>query len=310
MYKNIVVDTNDLYHRSFWVKSKEPSKDILNETLKLTVQQILNIKAKYLSEKGRMWILSDNPVSKKRIRKQLDPNYKATRLKESDHFYRGIDFTLLLFSKYSEQFNTCRIKNLEADDLVKPLLATFDRYDQTLLVSADMDWARCMAENVDWLSRKKLYTQETFKSEYKFTPNEQTVTLYKVLRRDDSDNIPGIPGINEQTALNIVYNFYDVYDLLDTIQQGKEKVNLLSEYTKKHILDSKDRILLNQQLVYFNDVTLAEVKQAMIPGEYNPKALAVLYQSFGFPKSFDSRIEYTPIPFDSVFSFDEIKRKG
>lgn len=307
-YHNIMIDTNELYSRSFGIKKKEfeSTKDLINETIKLTVQQILNIKEKYLLDNGTMWILADNPTSKKIIRKQLDPSYKSNRIKESDHFYRGIDFTLLLFSKYSNQFNISRIKTYEADDLIKPLLESFSKYETTLMCSADLDWSRSMSPNVHWLSRKKLYTQESFKEEYKFLPNEHTVTLYKSLLGDDSDNIPAITGINEQTALNIVHSFYDVFDL---IQACRLKTPLLSDFVKQTILDNKDRLILNHQLIYFNEISQEEIKNSIIHGVYNPKALTILYKTLGFDRGFDSRIKYEETNFNSVFSFDKVKRK-
>jgi len=310
-YNNILIDTNEYYHRSFNIMKKEftSSKELINETIKLTVQQILNIKEKYLEDVGIMWILADNPTSKKVIRKQLDPNYKANRLKESDHFYRGIDFTLLLLSKYSNQFNISRIKTYEADDLTKPLLESFSKYDTNLMCSADLDWSRSMSSNTHWLSRKKLYTQELFEEEYKFVPNEQTVTLYKSLLGDDSDSIPTIKGINEQTALNIVHNFYDVFDLLNSVKLRTDKSNLLSPFIKQVIIENRDRLILNHQLVYFNDITQEEIKQSIIKGQFDQKALAILYSTLGFHRGFDSRIKYEETNFNSVFSFDKVQRK-
>lgn len=310
-YNNIIIDTNDYYHRAFNIKKKEfeSSKDLINATIVLTVQQIVNIKNQYLEENGTMWILADNPTSKKVIRKQLDPGYKANRIKESDHFYRGIDFTLLLFSKYSNQFNISRIKTYEADDLTKPLIESFSRCETTLLCSADLDWSRSMSSNIHWLSRKKLYTQELFEQEYKFTPNEQTVTLYKSLLGDDSDNIPAIKGINEQTALNIIHNFKDVFDLINNVKLNNEKSKVLSDFVKKVIQENKDRLILNHQLIYFSEISQEEIQQSIIKGNFDQKSLSILYDSLGFEKRFDERIKQKSIDFNSVFSFDQIKRK-
>lgn len=306
-YDNIIIDTNDYYHRSFAIKKDEfeSSKDLINATIVLTVQQILNIKEKYLKENGIVWVLADNPTSKKVIRKQLDPSYKANRIKESDPFYRGIDFTLLLFSKYSDQFRISRIKTYEADDLTKPLLESFSKNETTLLCSADLDWSRSMSSNVHWLSRKKLYTQESFKDEYKFIPNEQTVTLYKSLLGDDSDNIPAIKGINEQTALNIVHNYKDVFDLLSSLNRD----NILSSFAKNTIKENKDRLILNHQLIYFSSISQEEIQQATIKGCFDQKALSILYNTLGFNRGFDSRIKYEETNFNKVFDFDQIKRK-
>lgn len=310
-YNNILIDLSELYHRSFSIKRKEitDGRRLLNETIQLTVKQILNIRKQYLADEGLIWILKDNPTSKLRNRKLLDVSYKSTRLKESDPFYRGLDFTFILLSKYDSNINCVRIKALEADDLVKPVLESLPNSSRNLLVSADMDWARCMSSSTDWLTRTNLFNQETFKEYYKFTPNENTVTLYKAILGDSSDNIPCIKGINEQTALNIVYNFYDVFDLLENIQRKTEKSNLLSDYTKKHLMENKDRLVLNHQLIYFNFVSSEEVKHATIKGSFNENALKILYTQLDFPAHFDKRIKRASPKIEDIFGFDEIKRK-
>jgi 5'-3' exonuclease len=137
-------------------------------------------------------------------------------------------------------------------------------------------------------------------------PNEHTVTLYKSLLGDDSDNIPAIKGINEQTALNIVHSFYDVFDL---IQACRLNTSLLSDFVKQTILENKNRLILNHQLIYFNEISQEEIKNSIIKGAYDPKALTILYKTLGFDRGFDSRIKYEETNFNSVFSFDKVKRK-
>ena len=311
IYDNVIVDVSDLYHRSFSIKKKElEGRNLLNETIILTVKQILNLRAKYLAENGIVWCAFDNPTSKIVNRRLLDPElYKATRLKESDPFYRGLDYTFVLLSKYDKGINCIRIKSMEADDLVKPLIETFPENQKNLLASADMDWARCMSENTHWLSRNGIHTQETFKETYKFTPNENTVTLYKSIQGDNSDNIPAIKGINEQTTLNIIENYFNVYDIFESIKRKDKKSELLSDYTKKHLIENKDRLILNHQLIYFNYVSKQEISSAIIKGQFNETALKIFYEQINFPPSFDKRIKIKKPTIEDVFSFDDIKRK-
>lgn len=310
-YRNLIIDLNNIYHKSFGILSKDilVGKELLNKTIQLTLKQIFNLKKNYLAENGTCYVIADNPTSKKVIRKELDPQYKANRLKENDPFYRGIDYTLLILNNYDSCFKTARIKTMEADDLVKPLLESFNKYDKTLLVSTDLDWARSLADNIHWLQNKVLYTPEIFKQKYKFNPTEDKVTLYKSLHGDISDNIPCIEGLNNQTILNLVNNFKDVFEIIDTVSKNLSKNSLLSEYTKNVILKNKNRLILNHQLVYFSFVSEEEIKQAVIDGSYNQKTLMVLYNSLEFPKNFDERIKYKKKDFNEMFDFDSIKRK-
>lgn len=312
MYRNLIIDTNEFYKRAFEVTCRlNPtltSNIIINKTIYLTTQMILNCKKKFLQENGLVWVLADNPTSKLTIRKALDENYKNNRLRESDGYYRGIDYLLILLQNYSTQFNTIRIQKLEADDLVPEILSMC--LENSLLCSADMDWARCMSPSVDWYNHDVVYTQETFKKKYKFFPNERTVTLYKSLLGDKVDNIPSITGINEQTTLNIIDNFQDVYELLASIKKNTEKAFTLSNYTKQVLLKNESRLITNHNLVYFCQVSSTEINQALIKGSFNQKALAILYKSLDFPSNFDSRIEDSKVSFGDIFSnFDEVGRK-
>lgn len=312
MYNNLIIDTNEFYKRAFSIASKknndQPADVVINLTIHLTFCMILKCKREYLADDGKVWILSDNPTSKIQVRKTIDQDYKNNRIRESDGYYRGIDYLLLLAGNYSEQFNTIRIKRLEADDLVPEVLKLCQ--GKSLLCSADLDWTRCMTENVDWFNHDKVYTQELFKHRFKFTPNEDTVTLYKVLLGDMVDNIPSINGINEQTALNIVKNFDDIFEVIACIKKNTEKSYLLSDYTKQTLLKNEQRLIKNHNLVYFCEVSSIEVSQALLTGKFNSRALSILYKALNFPDNFDTRIEDPKTSFGDIFShFDEVKRK-
>lgn len=310
-YNKIIVDSNNIFARAYGVIDKTlSSQDALNSAIHLATKMILKIKEEYLLEDGVCYLLADNPTSKLSMRKNIDSTYKVNRIKESDGYYRAIDYVLLLFSYYSEQFKTSRLLKMEADDLVPAIIRTFNQNDKVLLVSTDLDWARCMSQNVDWLDNKDLLNQQTFKGKYKFIPDERTVTIYKVLLGDKSDNIPPIKGLNEQTVLNIISSFKDVFDLLDCLQKNTTKAYDISDYTKKIILENKSRIITNHNLVYFNEVSDSDIKQATINGQFNMKALQILYQSLNFPINFDKRIESKQTSFGDIFTqFDQVNRK-
>jgi 5'-3' exonuclease len=309
-YNKILIDTNNIFARAFGVVSKEETKAqvALNKAILLSANMILSLKREYLVDNGIIYLLADNPTTKRVIRKNIDPSYKADRLRSSDGYYRAIDFIILLFSYYSEQFRCTRVKIMEADDLVPAIVEQFPS-EQILLVSTDMDWARSITDSVHWLDKKNLYTYESFKLKYKFYPTQNKVTLYKCLLGDVSDNIPKIPNMNEQIAFNIINNFNTVYDLLECIQKNTDKAYVLSSFVKKTLLANKDRLLMNHNLVYFNFVSNDEIQQNTIQGVFNERALSILYASLDFPSDFDKRIEPPSISFGDIFQFDEAKRK-
>ena len=312
-YDNLIVDVNNLFARAFAVAKKDEgqsSQEILHRSVLISTKIVFSLMSRYCQNNSTVYLLADNPTSKASMRKKISGGeYKSNRPeKESDGYYRSIDFLLLIFSYYSEQFSILRIKRLEADDLVPEILKSC--LGQSLLCSSDLDWARCMNWNVDWYNHKDVYTQESFKAKFKYTPNEKSVTLMKVLMGDISDNIPSISGMNTQTALNIVLNFDDIYEVLSCIKRNTEKAFLLSDYTRKLVMKNEERLLKNHNLVYFCEVSEEEVSQALIKGNFNSNALSILYKSLNFPPNFDSRIEDKKVSFGDIFSnFDEVNRK-
>ena len=307
----MLIDCNNLWARAFYVCKKKTQKmpDVINETIQLSLKMILKLEADRLKDNGTIWVLADNPTSKLVMRKELSGGeYKATRLKETDGYYRGIDYLLILLANYSSTFKTARIKHLEADDLVPSILEHCT--GSSLLVTTDMDWARSISISVDWFDTKTVYDQEKFKQRWKFHPTVDSITLYKSLLGDPSDNITGVPSMTVQVALNIVGSFTDVFELLGAVKKNTEASYILSAHTKKLILTHEKRLVMNHNVIYFCEVDKNEIKACIASGEFNPKSLLILYKSFNFPDTFDSRVVRNVQSFQDIFStFDKTARK-
>ena len=183
---------------------------------------------------------------------------------------------------YRSNFVVVKIPGYEADDLVKPLLEEVeDEYEQVLLVSKDLDWARgfSLAKNVYWLNGDKVYDPDLFEEEYGFFPTCESLTLYKAFRGDDSDHIPkGVPGIREKVLVKLVEEFDSVDEIISKI----EKISYLGENWKNKIIENKNRIKLNYRLVDYLPLKRETVQEYAISCEYNPKVLRNLYHSLGF----------------------------
>jgi 5'-3' exonuclease len=312
LYDSLIIDTNNLYARAFGVtnKKKELSASLINQTIQLSFKMLLNLKKEFLNDDGKIYLLADNPTSKSSIRKSIYSDYKGNRVKESDGYYRGIDYLLLLAIHYSDTFDTIRIKRMEADDLV-PEVIGLNPNKKTLLISSDLDWARSISDTCDWYNFKKVYNNKIFFEEYKFYPNEKTVTLMKVLLGDDSDNIPSIGGINYQSALNLVLNFDDIFEVLSCIKKNTEKSILMSDYIKNIILQNENQLIINHNLVYFCELNKEEVQESLLHGKFNEKALLLLYKALEFPNDFDKRIKikYTTDNLNIFSKFEDSKRR-
>jgi len=310
-YNNLIIDCNNLYARAFYVCKQKTHKlpDVINQTIQLSLKMILNLQNKFLEEDGFIYVLADNPTSKITMRKELSGGeYKANRMKETDGYYRGIDYLLIILNNYSTTFKTVRIKHLEADDLVPSILENC--IGNSLLISTDMDWARSISISTDWYNVKEIYDIEKFTKRFKFYPTVNSITLYKCLLGDTSDNIQGIKNLTEQVALNIIRFYKDAFDLISSVKKNDERSYNLSEHTKKLILLNEKRIIVNHNIIYFCEVDKNEIKTSIISGNFNSKALSILYKSMDFPNNFDPRIKNHNQSFEDIFTdFAKVDRK-
>ena len=103
---------------------------------------------------------------------------------------------------------------VEADDIAGTIakMASKENDDVTLYTS-DKDYLQLIDKNVKvsllkvGLSNMELLDEEGMKAKFGFTPKQ--IIDYKGLRGDDSDNLPGIPGIGDKTAVKLIQKYGD-----------------------------------------------------------------------------------------------------
>ena len=165
------------------------------------------------------------------FRKEMYDGYKATRkpmpdeLRAQDPIIREL-LTLM-------GIPILEAEGFEADDILGTVsLACEGTGDDALLVTGDRDSFQLSGPHTTILYTKKgvsdaaRVTPEYIRENYGVTP-EQMIDV-KALMGDASDNIPGIPGIGEKTALKLVQQYDDLARVLDSApaQKGKLKEKL------------------------------------------------------------------------------------
>jgi len=92
-----------------------------------------------------------------------------------------------------------------------------------------------------------MYNPEEVQKKYGFGPEH--VVDYKSLRGDQSDNIPGVPGIGEKTATELIQKIGGVEEIYNQILNPKSKIkNLLSEGVIKKLVDGEKSARMSQKL--------------------------------------------------------------
>jgi 5'-3' exonuclease len=247
------------------------------------IKMIQRIESNYLSEDGRIFFLFDNPASGELMRKDIDPDYKINRKRQDSQFYRGLDYLQLILHNYQNGYRIIQRPESEADDLVFPVLKSFEGHNHNvLLVSNDMDWARPIGDKVYWMAhlndRDVIYDKDLFYNKYGFYPGRNEICLYKALRGDESDNIiPGMKGIPEQVVLTIIRQAKSVQNMFLSLEEIQ-----IEEHWKEAIRKNKGRIQINLMLIDYQLLSTADVREYTIISEFNKKALLMYYRILGF----------------------------
>lgn len=197
-YDKIIVDVYNYYHRVIETCPQKNPKEF--------VAQFRNVLSKLAGcTYGDIYLLFDpsGNSSKQKIglRKCICKTYKENRKKfensdEGKLKRDSLDLlgsTLLLYPKAN--VHLYQHPEYEADDYVEKLTET----GNCLLITSDEDWARYLEmDRVDMLIsgllpvEENIFTSQSYKIKYGFTPTIATVCIYKALMSDESDGIPGV----------------------------------------------------------------------------------------------------------------------
>ena len=206
-------------------------------------------------------IVFANDLSRSRtFRRKLYKPYKAQRKEHDPDIMKQMEYASRLAALIGYPFLNHEL--YEADDILG-MISKFntERDVYTIIVSSDRDLYQLINDYTFIFSpkSKELIDKAYIFNKYQMTP-EQWVEL-KILQGDRSDNIPGIPGIGEVTALKLMQQFgsidgiyshmgYHKPKIRDMLQKGesiipltRELVTIVTDYTKIDLTEDKMNML-------------------------------------------------------------------
>jgi DNA polymerase-1 len=166
----------------------------------------------------------------------------------------------------------------EADDLICTLVERARGQGFGVeIISGDKDLLPLVQEGVDlWDPMKGVrYDPETIREKYGLSPQE--LIEVRALAGDPSDNIPGVPGIGEKTALKLIAEYHSLDRLLARVEEIKQKG--LRDRLKEHAEQAR----LSRRLTVLEcRVPLAADLEALHPGPPDREALRRLFVELEF----------------------------
>ena len=243
MKKIILVDGNNLLFRSFYATAYQGvimknSKGFPTNAL----YGFINMMNKIIKDENPSYIMVAFDKGKTFRHDKYD-EYKAGRAEMPDELK-------VQFPKAKEVLDTMGIKhfeidNYEADDIIGTLAKMVDEEDEFIatIVSSDKDLLQLISDEVTVKLLKQsghiMMDREEFRRTYQVEP-ARMVDL-KALMGDASDHIPGVKGIGEKTAINLLSK----YETLDNLYANIDSV---TGKTKEKLIADKDNAYMSYDL--------------------------------------------------------------
>lgn len=184
----------------------------------------------------------DKPKTNIRRRLAIYSEYKAGRKPAPPDFYAQIPILHELLEAFG--WPLYEIDDYEADDIMYGLSKQAERQGiETMLISSDLDMLQAVGEHTHMYALKKGFSNierfdvAAFEAKYGISC-AQFLDL-KALKGDGSDNIPGVPGIGEKTALELLRTYKSLDGIYDNLWNIKESVRKKLEAGKESALMSK-----------------------------------------------------------------------
>jgi DNA polymerase-1 len=272
-----LLDGHSLSYRAFFA---------LPDTLATSTGQVTNavygftsMLIKLLTEErpDRIAVAFDLGTPKARLERYAE--YKAGRRETPDEFRQQLGLIL-------EVVETLKIPLVshpeqEADDLIATLaLRAVEEGMDAVIVTADRDFFQVVRPGITVMFNRRgisdIMTYDVAAVTERFgLPPEQYLD-YVALKGDTSDNIPGVPGVGEKTASQLIQQYGSVEELLKHTEELKPRV-------RAGIEAAGDQLLLNKDLARLDTAIEIDLDPAeSVMGEWDEDAVRRLFTSLEF----------------------------
>ncbi len=236
MDTTLIIDGNSIANRAFYAlpylsnHDGEPSGAVFG---------FANILIKIVSELKPDYIAVAFDHSRQTFRNQIFKDYKGQRKETPKEL--SSQFPVIKDMLKNMGISTFEISGIEADDIIGTLSRKLD--GKKILLSGDRDLLQLIDKNIDvWLTKKGVsqiekLDEKALKENYKLSPC-QIVDL-KALMGDSSDNIPGVAGVGEKTALNLLEKYNDIDNVYKNLNEISGKLHEKLENGKEDAYMSK-----------------------------------------------------------------------
>jgi len=284
----IVIDANSVIHRAFHAL---PALSTKKGEMMGAVYGFLLVFLRAIKEFQPDFVISAFDTAKPTFRHKKYKEYKAKRPPMPEELKDQIpkaEEALLAFG-----VPVLEKEGFEADDIIGTISRLFPKKQalpklKTIILSGDLDLLQLVDEQTRvYLLRKGvkdivLYDKELVKERFQgLTPHQ--ILDYKALRGDPSDGIPGVTGIGEKTAIELLLKFGSLKNIYQEIEEKTVRAKSLKPKLKETLIQYKEQAFLSKSLAQIEKNVPIELNlRDSLFGQYDKKKLAKLLEKFEF----------------------------
>ncbi len=211
----------------------------------------------------------------KTFRHEQYSDYKATRVKAPDELYAQIPRVKEVAAALN--IPIFEIAGCEADDVIGTLSAKIKDAEK-IIATGDMDVMQLIDNNtkIYTLADGTLYNERSVQDKYGIKADQ--VIDYKALRGDPSDNIPGVKGIGEKTAVELLQEFKTVKNVYKNIKSKK-----ISDRIRQLLTDNEKNALMSYELATIHrDIDFDIDAKKLVFGNFDHDTVIKLFTELEF----------------------------
>jgi DNA polymerase-1 len=181
-------------------------------------------------------------------------------------------------------------KGFEADDIlgtISNLASQKISEIETVILSGDLDNLQLIDDKTRVFALRRgvknaiLYDKTQVKDRFNILPEQ--IIDFKALRGDPSDNIPGVPGIGEKTATQLLNKFKNLENLYKELEKESPKSKEVNPKLRRLLLENKEKAFLSKSLAIIKqDVPLTFNFKNAQWGNYKKEEVLKFFKELGF----------------------------
>ena len=258
--KLVLIDGNSLSFRAFYALPLLSNHAGIHTNAVYGFAMLLE---KIIKEEKPNHFLVAFDAGKTTFRHSKYSEYKGGRQKTPPELSEQFPYIRQLLDAY--HIKRYELDNYEADDIIGTLSRQADEADfETIIITGARDLTQLATDNVTIYYTKKgvtdvdHYTPEFIAEKYQGLVPKQIIDM-KGLMGDTSDNIPGVAGVGEKTAIKLLNQFESVEGVYEHIEE------VTAKKLKEKLINSKDDALMSKDLATINvhspiEVSLEDTK--------------------------------------------------